>query len=82
MPGLQTTPSTAIVTDIATLQTSGYTSESVAKSAATRVDIVNLAAIARENLAECQKALLQLQANLDSADPQLALVTSILATLA
>ena len=74
--------STAVITDTTTLMDTAYTSASMTKSASAEVVLWDNAEAACSQLKAAKASLIQLQANLDSADPQLTLVTSILGTLA
>ena len=73
--------STAVITDTTRLMETTYTSASITKAADAYVVLYNDAEAALANLTMAKQLLTQLADNLDSADPQLTLVTSILGTL-
>jgi len=73
--------STAVVTDLTTLQQGTFTTASTSKAGASKVDILNLQNIALGTAARLVDQLTQLAANLDSSDPLRALANNILGTL-
>jgi hypothetical protein len=70
--------STAVITDLKTLRTNPFTTASDTRS---DCDLTGMASAALKSAEECKRALQLIAANCDSADPQLAAVANIIATL-
>lgn len=74
--------STAVITDLATLDATAFSSASLSKAKAAGMDIDGMAELATVGAADLKRLLKLIAANCDSGDAQLTLTNNILGTLA
>jgi len=75
------TPSTELVTDIASLTPSSFTAATLLKAKNAKVDLIGMAEEAALKACELINCLNQINAVLDSGDTQRAVIANILAAL-